>query len=136
MEMLILTVFLFLAFAFGGVGMVNMAFAEYSVQNEAQQIAMSEGRYGGYTTGEQNAVEQYIDSFCQKQNLDPSQAVLDVSASSNPASYGANVTATLNVPYNFQVLGGSIPGITLTGTGRSVSSYVSGMTPDVTYTAP
>jgi hypothetical protein len=135
-EMTILAVFLFLAFAFGGVEMVTLTFTEYAVQDEAQAIATSEGHFGGCSTDEASQVNTYIDNFCQNQNLDVSGAsVSDNISDGQPADYGTNITVTLKVPYNVDVLGGAIP-VTLSGDGRSVSSYIPGMTDPVDYTAP
>ena len=130
--------FLILAFALGGAELVSMIFVEFNVQNEAQQIAMSEGHYGGYTSDEQSAVEQYIATYCQKQRLSWSEPqAVNVSAPGSPVAYGTNVSATLTMPFNF-ALGSFMPGfnVNLTGTGRSVSSYIQGMTPSVTYASP
>ena len=114
---------------------MDMVFAEYAVQGEAQAIAVSEGHYGGCTTDEHALAAQYINNFCQGQNQGASLA----SAADNiypnvPTAYGTNITVTLEVPYSFKVFGGSVPGITLTGVGKSVSGYIQGMTPDASYT--
>jgi Flp pilus assembly protein TadG len=137
-EMTILAVFLFLMFAFGGVEMMNMSLAEYSVQDEAQAVAMSAGHFGGYTSAEESAVNQYITDFCENQGLDPAGARVDVQTADGPAPwpapYGTNVTATIDVPYNFEIGSIIIPiTVDLRGYGRSVSSYIDGMTPDVGY---
>jgi hypothetical protein len=130
--------FLLMAFALGGAELVSMVFVEFDVQNEAQQVAMSEGHYGGYTSDEQAAVEQYVSTYCQKQGVNTSESqAVSVTAPGAPANYGTNVTATLTMPFKF-ALGSFMPAfnVNLTGTGRSVSSYIQDMTPDVAYASP
>lgn len=125
-------------FAFGGMELVDMAFAEYSVQDNAQAIAVYEGHYGGCTPDENSLDHQYINDFCQKQNLNAAQASISDNRPNQdePVSYGANITVTLTVPYDLPFLGAPLPDIKLTGVGRSVSSYIPGMIPVVTYTSP
>lgn len=137
-EMAMMMFFLIIAVVFGGTEMVTLVSTEFSVQSEAQVVAMSEGRYGGYTDTENSSVEQYIDDYCQNNGLDPAQASVSVSAAGAAAPYGTEVTSEVTIPFRFMQVGNFMPGtvILLTGKGRSISSYIQGMTPDVTYVSP
>ena len=118
--------FLLLMIIIGMVLCLGMVFFAFGVQAEAQSIAVSEGRKGYYTTDEASAVDQYISDYCTQHGVNASDATVTTSNpdSSNPALYGANVTASLSMPYRFQL--GSIAGFTttITGNGRSISAYV------------
>jgi archaellum component FlaF (FlaF/FlaG flagellin family) len=118
--------FLLLAIIIGMVLCLGLVFFAFGVQAEAQSIAVSEGRMGYYTTEEQAAVNQYIDSYSQQHDVNPSDATVTTSNpdAGNPALYGTNVTASLSMPYRFQL--GSIAGftVTVTGNGRSISAYI------------
>jgi hypothetical protein len=99
---------------------------------------MSEGHYGGYTDFEKSSVELYIDNYCQNNGLDSAQATVGVSAAGAPVPYGTDVTSVITIPFKFMQIRNFMPGalIYLTGKGRSVSSYIQGMTPDVAYVSP
>jgi hypothetical protein len=118
--------FLLFAIIIGMALCLGMVFVAFGIQGEAQSIAVAEGRMGYYTTDEQAAINQYIDSYSQQHNVNPLEAAVTTSNpdSNNPAPYGANVTATLSMPFKFQI--GSIVTLplTLTGNGRSISAYV------------
>jgi hypothetical protein len=139
MFMVIFMILLLVGFSIGGAETVAMVDASFSIQNEAQAIAMSEGRYGGYTSYSQNQVDQYISQYdlAQSVNATEPQAVT-VSAAGAPAQYGMDVTATITVPFKFQIGSSFMPPftITLSGTGRSVSSFIDGVTPAATYVSP
>lgn len=137
-EMAMMMFFLIIAVVFGGTEMVTMVSTEFSVQSEAQTVAMSEGKYGGYTDFEKSSVGQYIDDYCQNNGLDSAQAAVGVSAAGAAAAYGTEVTSIVTVPFRFMQVGKFMPGsvVYLTGKGRSISSYIQGITPDVTYATP
>jgi hypothetical protein len=137
-EMAMMMFFLIIAVVFGGTEMVAMVSTEFSVQSEAQVVAMSEGHYGGYTDFEKSSVELYIDNYCQNNGLDSAQATVGVSAAGAPVPYGTDVTSVITIPFKFMQIRNFMPGalIYLTGKGRSVSSYIQGMTPDVAYVSP
>lgn len=121
--------FLLAVFFMSGVIFMGMAGKWYAVQDQAQFIASSQGKFGGYTT-EADAV---MYRFCQDYNLEVTVAV---SAPNNPVPWGTPVWARITVPYRFG-LGSVITPFTvpITGVGRSVSSYLPG-TMNVTYTSP
>ena len=118
--------FLLFAIVIGMALCLGMVFVDFGIQGEAQSIAVAEGRMGYYTADEQAAVNQYIDSYSQQHNVNPSDAAVTTSNpdSSNPAPLRHQCTATLSMPFKFQI--GSIVTLplTLTGNGRSISAYV------------
>jgi hypothetical protein len=140
-EMAMMMIFLVIMVVFGGTEMVVMVSTDFSVQSEAQVIAMSEGKYGGYTVPEQASVEAYIGTYCasdESNPLNPNHAAVGVSAAGSPVAYGTEVTSVLTVPFQFWQIGKYLPGteILLTGRGKSISSYIPGVTPDVAYASP
>lgn len=103
----------------------------YIIQNEAQFLAASQGKYGGYTT-EANAELQ---KFIADHKLDPKRLNVEVSAAGIPAPWGKPVTAriTYNSPFKLgQWVSFDIP---LSGYGRAVSNYLPGAY-SVTYISP
>jgi hypothetical protein len=60
----------------GGMELQGVVLQMDNVQNEAQVVAMSEGRYGGYNT----VAESSVDQFAQQQKLERDQVTVNVSA--------------------------------------------------------
>jgi hypothetical protein len=123
--------FIFLIFLISGVALMGMVNQWYETQDLAQFIARSEGIYGGYTADTQNDVTQ----FCQDTKL--ANATVEVSAPGAPVMFGTPVSATVSVPFTFQI--GSIvtlkTSVPITGIGRSISSFLPGEF-NVAYTSP
>ncbi|MDI6906428.1 MAG: hypothetical protein QMC81_02910 [Thermoanaerobacterales bacterium] len=104
----------------------------HATENQAQFLAISQGRYGGYTTEADEAMRD----FCHDLNLDCSEIEVAVSAPGGPVPWGTVVTAKVTVPFKFQLGSFLVPfEVPLTGYGRSVSTYLPGSF-DVTYTWP
>ena len=124
--------FFFLGFLFCGVMFMGMAGKWYAVQDHAQFIASSEGKYGGYTAEANSTISQ----FCQDFKLNRAEVAVQVSAPNSPVPWGTPVWAKITVPYEFDV-GGFMPSfsVPITGVGRSVSSYLPGAY-SVSYTSP
>lgn len=105
----------FMFFALAVIGIVM--FGQWCmVQNEAQFIASSMGKWGGYT--EQAA--QSLQDFSQRINA---HATVQVS-SVGPVPWGQAVQAKVSVPFKFRLGNINVGTYTLTGTGQSVSSYL------------
>jgi len=121
------------AVTLGGMVMQAAGYQMGVVQQEAQEVAIYEGQYGGYDINAANSIER----FTQQENLSSGQVKVNVSPPGAPVPYGTEVTAHLSVPFKFQ-LGTWITPFTvnLTGSGRSVSVYTPGVTPDTTYETP
>lgn len=114
--------FFLLLFAFAAVAGVTTFVAWGAVQNQAQFVAASMGRWGGYTQEAENAVRD----FASRMNLSRGQVRVEVS-NVQPVSFGTPVWARITVPYDFRVGGNwHIKTVDLTGLGRSVSSYLPG----------
>jgi hypothetical protein len=113
--------FFLLIFAFAAVVGVT-AFAHWgAVQNQAQFVAASMGRWGGYTQEAENAMRDFASRF----KVSRSAVRVEVSAV-GPVSFGTPVWARVTVPYDFRVGSWRITTFNLTGMGRSVSSYLPG----------
>ncbi|MBO8128246.1 MAG: hypothetical protein H0Z39_03480 [Peptococcaceae bacterium] len=124
--------FIILGVTLSGALLVGMIGQWYVVTNQAQFLAESQGKYGGYTTEAEAAMQQFYHDY----NLDPSEVDVYVSAPGGPVPWGTVVTARITVPFKFQVGSFMTPfEVLLTGYGRSVSTYLPGSY-DVTYTSP
>lgn len=122
--------FIILVFIAGALALLMMS-KWFMVHNEAQFIARSMGKYGGYTT----EADRNLKEFAREINADKSNFDAQVSACS-PVSWGTVVTSEIRYTYRFAV-GEYIPGfdVPLTGRGRSVSTYLDGAY-NVSYTSP
>lgn len=122
--------FILLLFAISATLFVGMIGQWYAIQNQAQFIASSEGKYGGYTTIADDSLQEFIKDF----NLDKSK--LNVTVSAPYAPYGTVVTAEVTYPFEFSVGNWFTPfTVPLTGRGRSVSTYLPNIY-NVNYTVP
>ncbi|MEW6727595.1 MAG: hypothetical protein ACOYU7_10130 [Bacillota bacterium] len=124
--------FIILGFTMAGTLFCGMIGQWYAIENQAQFLAASQGKYGGYTT----EADEALRDFCRDFKLDRSEIEVDVSAPGGPVPWGQTVTASITVPFKFQV-GSFVATFTvpLTGYGRAVSSYQPDFY-DVTYTSP
>ncbi len=121
-----------LIFAMTSAIFVGMIGQWYALQNQAQFLASSQGKYGGYTVEADNALQEYINDY----NLDRSKLTVSVSAPNGPVPYGTSVTAEITYQFEFGIGNWFTPfTVDLTGRGRSVSTYLPG-TYSVSYTAP
>lgn len=120
-------IFMFAFFAVVGITM----FGQWCmVQNQAQFIAASMGKWGGYTAD----ADRTIDEFARKINCPRSQITVQVS-DVGPVPWGKGVWARLSVPFRFKVGKYDVGTYTLTGLGRSVSTYLEGAY-SVSYISP
>ncbi|ABO49482.1 conserved hypothetical protein [Desulforamulus reducens MI-1] len=103
----------------------------FMVQNQAQFIAKSMGKYGGYTT----SADQSLQEFASELKANNSNLNVQVSATSS-VHWGTVVTSKITYTYRFAI-GSYMPGfnVPLTGKGRSVSTYLEGLY-SVSYTSP
>ena len=124
--------FILLGFAMSSTLFVGMICQWYALQNQAQFLASSQGKYGGYTTIADASLDQFINDF----RLDRTKIDVTVSAPNAPVPYGTVVTAQVTYPFEFKIGDWFTPfTVPLSGRGRSVSTYLPG-TYSVTYTAP
>ncbi len=104
-----------------------------ALQNQAQFIAISMGKFGGYTTEADNSVREYVTDM----KIPTSDMKVKVSAPNNPVPWGTPVWAELRVNFRFKI--GTVINIVtplpITKVGRSVSAYEPGNY-SVTYTSP
>lgn len=114
--------FFLLVFAFAAVMGVT-AFTHWgAIQNQAQFVAASMGRWGGYTQEAENVMRDFASRF----NISRSAVRVEVSAV-GPVPFGTPVWARVTVPYDLRVgKNWRIATVGLTGLGRSVSSYLPG----------
>lgn len=124
--------FFLLGFALTAALFIAMIGQWYMLQSEAQFLAASQGRYGGYTVEADAQLRQFV----QEHNLDRSKLKVIVSAPNAPKPWGQAVTAEITYPFDFKV-GSFIKPFTvsLTGKGEAVSMYIPG-TLNVVYTSP
>lgn len=123
--MFMVVLFLFL----GIIGLVM--FAQYGmVQNQAQHIAASMGKWGGYTVSAENSMNRFADQL----NLSRHKIGVETSNTS-PAPWGAPVWAKITVPFDFKLGDIEVGKYNLVGLGRSTSTYLDGAY-NVTYTSP
>lgn len=127
-------VFIILLFAICGAVFLSMLSQVYILQDEAQFLARSYGKYGGHTT----EANQQLNQFIQNRNLDRSRIEsISVSPSGGGGGYwGTPIQATIKYNFPFGV-GSLVPtfDVPLTCTGHSVSTYLEGAY-NVTYTNP
>ncbi len=111
-------IFLFAFFAVTGMGM----FSQWAmVQNQAQYVAASMARYGGYTQEAENAVREFAD------RLNLSRSAVDVEVNSiGPIPWGMDAEARITIPYRFRVGEYSVGTFNISGSGRAVSTYLGG----------
>ena len=123
--------FVILLFTFCGTLFVGLIGEWYAIQNEAQFLAQSQGKYGGYT----QEANTELQNFVTTQHLDGSRLTVQVSASGAPVFWGTPVhaTVTYNFPYQLgQWVSFDVP---IAGRGRAVSTYLPGAY-NVNYTSP
>jgi len=113
--------FFFLALTFVAAVGVTMFVQWGAVQNQAQFVAASMGRWGGYTQEAENAVQE----FASRIKL-PRHAVRVEVSDPGPVPFGQPVWARITVPFEFRVGPFDVGTYDLTGLGRSVSSYLPG----------
>lgn len=106
----------------------------FYLQNEAQFLAESQAKYGGYTVEANNHLMQFV----AEEKIDTSKLKVSVSAPNAPVEWGTPVRADLQYNYVFKV--GSFvelpTPIPLRGRGRAVSTYLEGAYAGVAYTSP
>lgn len=113
--------FFLLAFAFLAVTGVVMFVEWNAVQNQAQFLAASLGKWGGYTQEAENAVRD----FAARLGLARSEVRVEVS-DVGPVAWGTPVWVRVTVLYHFRLGSWQVGSYSLTGLGRSVSSYLPG----------
>lgn len=124
--------FFIIGFALSAALFIGMMGQWYALQNQAQFIAASEGKYGGYTVEAQNSLDRFISDF----KLDRSKVTVEVSAPDAPVPWGTPVWAKVTHTFTFKVGGLVLPfTIPITGVGRSVSTYLPGAY-NVVYCSP
>lgn len=120
-------IFLFAFMAVAGLGM----FTQWGVvQNQAQFVAASMGKWGGYTAETGRTVAELARSL----HLARNDVNVQVS-STGPIPWGAPVWAKLSVPFKFKVGRYNVGTFQLSGLGRSVSAYMPGAY-NVRYVSP
>lgn len=129
---LIGAVFVLMLFVMSAAVFLGMMSSWYALQDEAQFLAASQGRYGGYTVEADNQLRQFVQNF----KLNPGDVRVQVSAPNAPRPWGQTVTASITYPFQFKVGRFFTPfTVPLTGRGASVSTYIPG-TYNVQYTSP
>ncbi len=103
----------------------------YALQNQAEYLARSQGKYGGYTT-EANAE---LNRFIRERGLDRSRLTVQVSAPGGPVYWGTPVRATLTYRFPFRLGRWASFDVPVTAHGRAVSAYAPGAY-NVTYAWP
>ncbi|MCF8010902.1 MAG: hypothetical protein K9L17_08325 [Clostridiales bacterium] len=106
----------------------------YMIQNQAQFLASSQAKYGGYTLQAERSLNQFIDDL----NLDKSRLDIDISAPASKAPVVYSKVVKAKITYNFKFgIGNWFQPFTvpLTGRGRAVSTYLPN-TYSVVYTSP
>lgn len=119
--MLMFAMFLLFLFAFFAVMGVGMFVRWGAVQNQAQFVAASMGKWGGYTQEAENSVRE----FASRMNLSRHEVRVEVS-NVQPVPWGTRVWARLTVPFDFAVGRYRVGTYRLTGQGEAVSSYLPG----------
>lgn len=119
--MLPFTMFIIFLFAFFAVTGMAMFTQWNMVQNQAQFVASSMGKWGGYTAQAENTVRAFAD------RIGLSRDDVDVEVSSRgPVSWGTPVWARITIPFEFKVGKYTVGTYDISGLGRSVSSYLPG----------
>ncbi|NSW82733.1 MAG: hypothetical protein HPY90_05570 [Syntrophothermus sp.] len=123
--------FLILLMTFTSALFIGMIGQWYAIQNEAQFLAVSQGKYGGFTTQANAELQRFVsDRKLDRQRLD-----VQVSAAGGPVAWGQPVTAQITYQYPFK-LGKLISfNVPISGKGWSVSTYLEGAY-SATYTSP
>jgi hypothetical protein len=103
----------------------------YALQNEADFLAKSQGKYGGYTAEANAELAQFI----AERNLDRTRLEVRVSAPGGPVFWGVPVKASVTYRFPFKLGRWVSFDVPVTGTGWSVSTYAPGAY-GVTYTWP
>lgn len=112
----IFLIFLFVFFAVTGMGMFTWW---QMAQNEAQFIASSMAKYGGYTEEAEETVEKLADK------LNISRSKIDVEVNSvGPIPWGMETEARVTLPYRFKVGKYDLGTVNVSGVGRSVSTFL------------
>lgn len=129
--MLPFSMFIFFLFAFFAVTGVIMFGKWCMVQNEAQFIASSMGKWGGYTAD----ADDVVDNLADRTNLSRNQIKVQVS-DIGPISWGQPIEAKLTVPFDFKLGRYKVGKYQLTGVGHSVSSRLEGAYGGINYVRP
>ncbi|MBM7854948.1 hypothetical protein JOC37_001328 [Desulfohalotomaculum tongense] len=128
------SIFLFLCFVVAGGMFIGMVTQWNAVQNEAQYIARSMGKYGGYTT----EADEDLRKFTKELNIAPDDIDVEIEPVSAPVDWGTTVTAKITRKFHFKVgefIDIKTP-IPLVGKGRSVSTYLDGAYSGISYCYP
>lgn len=123
--------FILVVFALGLAMLSGLTGLWFGLQNEADFLAKSQGKYGGYTT-EAN-IE--LGRFITDRRLDRSRLTVQVSAPGSPVSWGNPVRAAVSYNFPFNLGRWATINVPLTAYGRAVSAYVPGAY-NVAYTWP
>jgi len=121
----------FLIFAFAVMAIMGMAMIHHwaAVQSEAQAVASSMGKWGGYT----DQANQLLTGFAQEMDISVSDITVQVS-DIGPIPYGQGISVQLSVPFDFKLGNWNVGTFDLKGIGQSVSSYLGGY--NVSYVYP
>lgn len=92
----------------------------YSLTTEAQFIASSIGKYGGYTDIANNSLQ----SFCSNVKLNQQQLGVTVSNTTSVAPNGSPVWAEVSYPYNIKIAGHDVLVAKIKTRCWSVSKYL------------
>lgn len=126
---------MFILFLFGFSAAMFMAMTGkwIIVQEEAQHIARSMGKYGGYT----EEADRALSEFCKQFNLNESEVRANtyVSAPGAPVPWGTTVKAVITSNFKFDMGNFFSFEVPLTGVGYSFSTYLPGSY-NVVYTSP
>lgn len=114
--------FILTVFALGLAMLSGLTGLWFAFQNEADFLAKSQGKYGGYTT-EANAE---LGRFIAEKRLDRSRLTVQVSAPGGPVWWGSPVRATVSYNFPFKLGRWAAINVPLTAYGRAVSAYVPG----------
>ncbi len=129
--MVIFVIFLILMVSFTAAVGIIMFGQWCAVQNQAQFVAESMGKWGGYTTDADRAMREFAD------RINVSKSRIDIEVSNvYPVPWGTPVWVRLYVPFNFSVGNVNVGRYTLEGVGRSVSSYMPGSGYSASYVYP
>lgn len=116
------SLFIIMLFVISGALFTGLVGFWYAVQDEAQFLARSQGKYGGYTQEANNELVTFIND----RRLDRGRLRVVVSSPGAPSPWGTPVHATIEYSFPFQVgqlISFDVP---IKGAGRSVSTYLPG----------